>query len=109
MGRAESLDPPLYSRGRPQKSPEKGRESSGDDAKHLHKQLAIIYLRNPMASTTLGLRDRPETGARRYLARFFGFFCGALPCGFGGVLSILRSTSSGFWVGLGSCLLMVQG
>lgn len=45
--------------------------------------------------------DRPESGARRYLARFFGFFFGALPCGFGGVLSILRSTSSGFGSGLG--------
>jgi hypothetical protein len=44
--------------------------------------------------------DRPGSGARRYLARFFGFFFGAaLPCGFGGVLSILRSTSSG----LGLC------
>ena len=57
-----------------------------------------------MASTTLGLRDRPESGARRYLARFFGFFFGALPCGFGGVLSILRSTSSGFGLG-GSCVM----
>jgi hypothetical protein len=36
-----------------------------------------------------------------YLARFFGFFFGALPCGLGGVLSILRSTSSGFGSGLG--------
>ncbi|HZT04353.1 MAG TPA: hypothetical protein VFA39_19050 [Steroidobacteraceae bacterium] len=37
-----------------------------------------------------------------YFARFFGFFFGAaLPCGFGGVLSILRSTSSGFGLGLG--------
>ena len=44
--------------------------------------------------------DRPESGARRYLARFFGFLFGALPCGFGGVLSILRSTSSGLGFGL---------
>lgn len=62
----------------------------------------IIYFRNPMPGTTLGLRDRLETAARRrYLARFFGFFFGVLPCGFGGVLSILRSTSSGFGFGLG--------
>ena len=64
--------------------------------------MAIIYLRNPMARTTLSPRDRPVPGARRYLARFFGcFFVGALPCGFGGVLSILRSTSSGLGGDLG--------
>ena len=60
-----------------------------------------------MASTTLGLRDRPETGARCYLARFFGFFLAALPCGFGGVLSILRSTSSGFGLGFSSVMVGV--
>lgn len=59
-----------------------------------------------MTSTTLGLRDRPIPGARRYLARFFGFFFGALPCGFGGVLSILRSTSSGFGSGLAFASIM---
>lgn len=60
-----------------------------------------------MARTTLGLRDRLALEARRYLARFFGFFFGsALPRGFGGVLSILRSTSSGLGVGLGlSCVI----
>lgn len=57
-----------------------------------------------MRSLELGLRDRPVTEARRYLARFFGFFFGALPCGFGGVLSILRSTSSGFGLGFGSVI-----
>lgn len=55
-----------------------------------------------MPGTTLGLRDRPKPGARRYLARFFGFFCGVpLACGFGGVLSILRSTSSGLGLEFG--------
>lgn len=59
---------------------------------------------NPVLRFKLGLRDRPTSGARPYLARFFGFFFGALPCGFGGVLSILRSTSSGLGSGLGgSC------
>lgn len=59
-----------------------------------------------MPGTTLGLRDRPVPVARRYLARFFGFFFGAFPCGFGGVLSILRSTSSGLGFGLGlSCVI----
>jgi hypothetical protein len=61
-----------------------------------------MYLRNPLDMNTVTTRDRPESGARRYLARFFGFFFGsALPCGFGGVLSILRSTSSGLCGGLG--------
>lgn len=54
-----------------------------------------------MCELKLGLRDRPESGARRYLARFFGFFFGAFPCGFGGVLSILRSTASIDVSGLG--------
>ena len=54
-----------------------------------------------MRELKLGLRDRPESGARRYLARFFGFFFGALPCIFGGVLSILRSTTSIDVSGLG--------
>lgn len=56
-----------------------------------------------MPSLKLGLCDRPKSGARRYLARFFGFFFGALPCGFGGVLSILRSTSSGVNSGISAC------
>lgn len=42
---------------------------------------------------------------RAYLAAFFRFFF-ALPCGFGGVLSILRSTSSGLGAGFGfSCVM----
>ena len=66
-------------------------------------EVAIIYLRNPMPMATPDPHDRPESGARRYFVRFFGFFFGALPCGFGGVLSILRSTSSGVTGGISAC------
>jgi hypothetical protein len=58
------------------------------------------YIRDKPMSTSYLASDRPESWARRYLARFFGFFFAALPRGFGGVLSILRSTSSGLGVGL---------
>jgi hypothetical protein len=71
-------------------------------------EVAIMYLRNPLDMNTVATRDRPESGARRYLARFFGFFFGAFPCGFGGVLSILRSTSSGLMGGLGFSVGMLE-
>jgi hypothetical protein len=48
-----------------------------------------------------------ESCRRAYLAGFFGSFFGAFLCGSGGVLSILRSTSSGRGVvGLGSCFMV---
>jgi hypothetical protein len=59
------------------------------------------YIRDKPMSPSYLPSDRPESGARRYLARFFGFVFGAaLPCGFGGVLSILRNTSSALAGGL---------
>jgi hypothetical protein len=47
-------------------------------------------------------RDRPvNTKKPAYFAGFFDSFFGL--CGDGGVLSILRSTSSGRGIGLGFC------
>ena len=43
------------------------------------------------------------SAARRYMARFFGFFLGAA-CGFGGVLSILRTRLRGLVVAWGFAL-----
>lgn len=52
-------------------------------------------------------RDRPVGAAGYLLARFARFFFAAFfgTCGAGGVLSIRRSTSSGFWFGWCFCCL----
>lgn len=48
--------------------------------------------------------DRPENSKKpAYLASFCGVFLGAGLCGAGGVLIILRSTSSGRGIGVGFC------
>jgi hypothetical protein len=63
----------------------------------------IIYLTNPCMETQYS-SDRPvNTKKAAYLPGFFGAFLCAGLCGAGGVLSILRSTSSGRGIGLGSC------
>ena len=62
--------------------------------------IQIIYMTNLLDGCTVYLRDRPA-GKKKpaYLAGFLAFFFAAFSCGFGGVLSILRSTSSGFGSG----------
>lgn len=55
---------------------------------------------NPALLRQAGKQQKPA-----YLARFFGSFFVAFLWGSGGVLSILRSTSSGRVTGLGSCFM----
>lgn len=55
----------------------------------------MVYMTNPVLRASLGPRDR-QVFSPRYLARFFDFFLGAT-CGFGGVASKRRRTSSVRW------------
>jgi hypothetical protein len=74
--------------------------------KEFDRNYAIIYLANPNGDAKMTLRDRPTTKKPAYLAGFLGFFWAAFLCGSGGVLSILRSTSSGRGIGLASGFFM---
>jgi hypothetical protein len=65
--------------------------------------IQIIYMTNQAPCDNLGQRDRPAPKKPAYFAGFFGVFFAAGLCGAGGVLSILRSTSSGRGIGGGFC------